>query len=76
MNQAYSELRRIKVEPVLYDKSKCTAILSVKRIMKNEEAELQTSIDQIYNWAKKKRVKLNETKSIRISFTNRRTLSN
>lgn len=49
-----------------------TAILAVGK--RNEESiqKLQFAITQIYGWTKQWRIKLNETKSVHIDFTNKR----
>lgn len=50
-----------------------TAILSVGNSHEEATQKLQSSLDQIYNWTKKWRIKLNETKSAHVDFTNKRT---
>lgn len=50
-----------------------TSILAKGHNIEESTAKLQSAINQINTWTKKWRVKLNETKSTHINFTNRRT---
>jgi hypothetical protein len=49
-----------------------TAILSVDSDVMKATSKLQRANDQIFHWTKKWKIKLNETKSIHIIFTNRK----
>jgi len=49
-----------------------TAILSTGEAIEQSTAKLQETVDQVINWTKKWRIKLNETKSVHVNFTNRR----
>lgn len=48
-----------------------TAILAVGKNHEEAANKLQTSVNQINNWTKRWRIKLNETKSVHINFTNK-----
>ena len=49
-----------------------TAIMAVGHNNEESTEKLQIAVNQIYNWTKKWRIKLNETKSVHIDFTNKR----
>lgn len=49
-----------------------TAILAVSDNIENATSKLQGALNNIHNWTKRWRIKLNETKSIHINFTNRK----
>lgn len=49
-----------------------TAILAVGNSNEESTEKLQAAITQIHNWTKRWRIKLNESKSVHINFTNRR----
>ena len=48
-----------------------TAIIAVGKNHEEAARKLQTSIDQINTWRKRWRIKLNESKSIHVNFTNK-----
>lgn len=48
-----------------------TAILAVGRTNEEATEKLQTAANQINNWTKRWRIKLNENKSVHINFTNK-----
>jgi hypothetical protein len=50
-----------------------TAILAVGSSNEESTAKLQTAINQIQKWMKKGHIQLNESKSVHINFTNRRS---
>lgn len=49
-----------------------TAIMSVSENLENSSQNLQTAINQIQQWTKKWRIKLNESKSVHVNFTNKK----
>lgn len=49
-----------------------TAILAVGKSNEETANKLQTAINQFQSWTKRWRIKLNETKSVHIDFTNKR----
>lgn len=49
-----------------------TAIMAVGDNNSDTTEKLQTAIEQVHNWTKKWRIKLNETKSVHVDFTNKR----
>lgn len=49
-----------------------TAILSLDDTIEQSTTNLQETVDQVINCTKKWRIKLNETKSVHVNFTNRR----
>lgn len=49
-----------------------TAILAVGNDHEQARRKLQSSVNQVYEWTKKWRIKLNETKSVHVNFTNQR----
>ena len=48
-----------------------TAILAVGNTIEESTNKLQRSINKIYNWTSKWRIKLNESKSIHVNFSNK-----
>ena len=50
-----------------------TAILAVGKSNEESTQSLQSAITEIYNWTKRWRIKLNESKSVHINFTNKQT---
>lgn len=48
-----------------------TAVLAVGKTHEEAANKLQISVNQIHNWTKRWRIKLNETKSVHINFTNK-----
>lgn len=49
-----------------------TAIIATGKNIEDATDRLQTAINAVNNWTKKWRIKLNETKSAHINFTNKR----
>lgn len=49
-----------------------TAIMSVSENIEKSTQKLQTAVNQIQQWTKKWRIKLNETKSVQVNFTNKK----
>lgn len=49
-----------------------TAILAVGKTNEESTQKLQAAITKVYNWTKRWRIKLNQTKSVHINFTNKR----
>jgi hypothetical protein len=48
-----------------------TAVLAIGKDHEEAANKLQTSINQISNWTKRWRIKMNESKSVHINFTNK-----
>ena len=49
-----------------------TAIMAVGTSVDDSTEKLQSALSKIYNWTEKWKIKLNESKSVHIDFTNRR----
>ncbi|CAG9828874.1 unnamed protein product [Diabrotica balteata] len=49
-----------------------TAILAIRDTSEEATDKLQLSVNKIHNWTRKWRIKLNETKSAHINFTNKK----
>lgn len=50
-----------------------TAILATGDTCKEAADKFQTDVNQVYQWTKKWKIKLNETKSTHVYFTNKKT---
>lgn len=51
-----------------------TALLAVGKTMEESVGKLQQAANNIYDWTKKWRIRLNETKTVLVNFTNKRTI--
>ena len=49
-----------------------TAVLSVAETIEQSTAKLQKAVNHVIIWTKKWRIKLNETKSVHLDFTNKK----